>query len=567
VVVADPNPIEISAGRKERGAFFTPPAIADYLVRWAVRTPDTRVLDPTCGDGSFLTAAGQRLRSLGTEAHRLEDLVFGVDLYTPALEQASGILGGLGIDATLLSADFFTLTPPGQLFPSLPEFDAVVGNPPFIRYQQHIGESRRLSANAAQRQGVTLSGLASSWAAVLVHASAFLKPSGRLAMVVPAELLSVGYADPIRRWLTRRFGAVKLVVFEQLQFEDALENVVLLLAEGSGGCDAFAIHHVRTAEDLWNIQPLDGQAVALPTASKWNDLLLSTAERQLFRRIVDESYLELRIFGQPMLGTVTGANSFFTMTEDRRAALGLIPNRDVVPVCPAGTRHLEGVSFTAGDWRHLRDAGEAVWLLFPNEDSLTNPSAGLLTYFAEGERLGIPSRYKCQVRTNWRRPPAVSPPEMFFTYMSHRFPRLIRNQARTTFLNTMHGVRLRPEIPSVVAEALPLVSLNSVTLLGAELGGRSYGGGILKMEPSEAGALPVPALQVVLDAWQILSRERATLSRLMRQRLWTTVLARVDEVVLGEILELPPDEALAIHEAARSLRARRMIRSSGEAVA
>jgi L-serine dehydratase len=50
--------------------------------------------------------------------------------------------------------------------------DAVVGNPPFIRYQDHRGDARKRSAAAALAQGVRLSGLASSWAALLVHAVA-----------------------------------------------------------------------------------------------------------------------------------------------------------------------------------------------------------------------------------------------------------------------------------------------------------------------------------------------------------------------------------------------------------
>jgi adenine-specific DNA-methyltransferase len=562
LAIADPNAIDHELDRKNRGAFFTPPAIADYLVRWAVRDPAVRVLDPTCGDGSFLRAAGARLRSLGASDVELEDLVFGVDLHPPALEEASQVLTSETLDATLVHSDFFALTPPGQLFPSLPDFDAVVGNPPFIRYQQHTGESRRRSIQAAQRQGVHLTGLASSWAAILVHASAFLNRGGRLAMVVPAELLSVGYADPIRRWLTSRFGAVKLVVFERLQFSDAIENVVLLLAEGSGGCDAFSIHHVETADDLWNIQPMDGHAVALPSESKWNDLLLSSSDRQLFRRVVDTSYVELRQLGQPTLGTVTGANSYFALPESTRVSYGLRPGRDVVPVCPPGTRHLQGLVFTRADWRRLKEAGSPVWLLVPGAAELREPSDGLQAYFAEGVRQGIPSRYKCQVRSDWRRPPAVRAPDLFFTYMSHRFPRLIRNHAATTFLNTMHGLRLDDHVPRTILAALPLVALNSVTLLGAELGGRSYGGGILKMEPSEAGSLPVPSETVVLEAWAILARERIALARLMRQGLWTTVLARVDEVVLGEVLNLPASEAEALHRAALVLRGRRLVRGS-----
>src|SRR5439155_16602743 len=153
--------------------------------------------------------------------------VLGVDIYQPSLDRAATLLAQNGTAARLQSQDFFTLTPTGELFPSYEPFDAVIGNPPFVRYQQHVGQARLLSAQAALRQGVRLSGLASSWAAVLVHAGGFLHPEGRLAMVLPAELLTVGYAEPVRQWLRRRFAAVKLVFFERRQFADALENVVL----------------------------------------------------------------------------------------------------------------------------------------------------------------------------------------------------------------------------------------------------------------------------------------------------------------------------------------------------
>jgi adenine-specific DNA-methyltransferase len=43
--------------RKARGAFFTPPAIANFLAAWAVRDdPSAQVLDPSCGESVFLLA-------------------------------------------------------------------------------------------------------------------------------------------------------------------------------------------------------------------------------------------------------------------------------------------------------------------------------------------------------------------------------------------------------------------------------------------------------------------------------------------------------------------------------
>ena len=53
---------------KEKGAFYTPRSMAAFLVDWAVRLPTDVVLDPSCGDGEFLTESIRRLRELGANA-------------------------------------------------------------------------------------------------------------------------------------------------------------------------------------------------------------------------------------------------------------------------------------------------------------------------------------------------------------------------------------------------------------------------------------------------------------------------------------------------------------------
>jgi adenine-specific DNA methylase len=89
--------------------------------------------------------------------------------------------------------------------------DAIVGNPPFIRYQRFNGDLRKYALKICRQVGVDLPELSSSWAPFLIHATQFLKLGGRLAMVVPAEINHAAYAIPVIQYFLEKFRSIRTI--------------------------------------------------------------------------------------------------------------------------------------------------------------------------------------------------------------------------------------------------------------------------------------------------------------------------------------------------------------------
>jgi tRNA1(Val) A37 N6-methylase TrmN6 len=538
--------------RKTRGAYFTPAEVARFIAAWAIRAASDRVLEPSCGEAAFLTEAVTRLRALGLTDAGWPAALHGHEIHPQSAAIARQLLAELGAGASIAEGDFFVRE-------ARPEFDAVIGNPPFVRYQHFSGETRARALAAALRQGVRLSGLAASWAAFVVHAGAFLKPEGRLGLVLPAELLSVKYATEIRRFLLRRFARVRLVLFDHLVFPGVLEDVILLLAQGSGGTDHFEVYQAARPQDLMQSLGQDWVGFHPRPDAKWTSALLPPEVLALYSAVVEgDGFAPLAHWGGSFLGSVTGNNGFFALSPARARALRLPPH-ELLPISPPGGRHLSGLYFERTDWERLGQAGAATLLFAPGED----PSAAARRYIALGEREGVSNAYKCRVRTPWWRVPLVDRPDLFCTYMNHRRPRLLANQAGALVLNSIYGVRLSEPYRALGVRLLPLAALNSLSLLGAEIGGRIYGGGMLKHEPREIDALPVPAAALVEALAADLEALAPEVARLLALGEETRATARVDDLVLRHGLGLAREALDTLRAAREYLLDRRLTRGRG----
>lgn len=543
---------EPSETRKGRGAFFTPPTISRFMTEWALRSGQDVALEPSCGEAAFLLPAARRLCSLGALELALPEQLHGLDIHPDSVAEAGRLLAGQGFNATLTVGDFFDRE-------AHPSYDAVIGNPPYVRYQNFSGAPRLASLEAALRQGVRLNRLASSWAAFTVHASAFLKHDGRLALVLPAELLAVKYAAEIRRFLLRRFARLRLVLFETLVFPGVLEEVVLLLAEGSGGAGRFEVYQARDAEALHDVDAASWFGFTPREDESWTGALLPSQAYALYdETLAGQNFEMLSNWGQTYLGAVTGNNKYFCLTRSQVDGLGLT-EEELVRISPPGSKHLRGLTLCDAHWMELSRKDERCYLFAPG----SRPSRAAQRYIAEGESRGVHEAYKCQVREPWWQVPLARRPDLLFTYMNHDRPRLLRNAARVHLLNSLYGVCLHAERRELGDELLAVACLNSVTLLGAEIVGRSYGGGMLKHEPTEADRLPLPSWEVLHSIAPELLCLRDEIQYLLADNEVLEAVDRVDNLILRGCMGMSEAKIAAIRTARWTLQQRRMNRARG----
>lgn len=532
------------------GAFYTPAGLAEPLCRWAIRHREDTVLDPSCGEGAFLAAAADRLRALGGEAPAAARQIWGVDLDPRALARARGVLTSRHPalrEVPLLESDFFRFAREriGHL-----RFDAVVGNPPFLRTQGRPASAKRRELQMARELGTPLTAEASTWASFVAVAAGFVRPGGRLAMVVPREALFVNYARPLLSTLERRFADVRLVALGECWFDGALVKVALLLAEGVGPGTV----RLREASSLEGLQEPAGEGSGQSEMPSWVWGRIPGDCRAAAEAALDSKDLvPLTSLADLTIGVVTGDRDFFLLNADRARSAGLPP--EFLHRALSRPSQLVGAEVTRDDLIRMERQGEPVFLLTVPPD-YDGGCPALEAYLSEGTARGIDRRYKCRTRVPWYSVRRLGPaPQAFLGYLVKRRPRISANRAGAQSTNNLHRLRFRPPwdaAPTFLCAA----ALNAATVLTVELLGRVAAGGVLKIEPRDADRIRLPRPEALLGVPG--SAERSLrIDRALREGREAEAFAAADAWT-AQALGWDPEVLGRLRRASEALRDRRL---------
>jgi len=240
--------------RHKFGQHYTHEDIVDVINAFCIRRGDAVVLDPACGSGSFLVRAYHRKAMLDPSMRHQERItqIYGSDIALFAAHLATLNIAARDINEEenyprIARKNFFEVAKgrPFCLLPSglqddrrieevfLPDLDAVVGNPPYVR-QELI--PRRSAKNLKPMQakedlqelcarlwpGLKLGGRSDLHCYFWPAATAFLKDDGWFGFIVSSSWLDVEYGFALQEWALRHFK-IHAIIETQAEpwFEDA----------------------------------------------------------------------------------------------------------------------------------------------------------------------------------------------------------------------------------------------------------------------------------------------------------------------------------------------------------
>jgi len=511
--------------KRKFGKFKTPAQIAQFMAKWSIRDRHDVVLDPCTGSGILLYEAIRRLEDLGASGG-ISKNIYGVDIDPFAIENLANTLK---LHGNIFRADFLKVKPAKSIFVSeseakLPLVDVIICNPPYTRHQQISRYRKEEIAHIIESEaGVKISRLSSIYVHFLIHAAQFLKKDGRMAFLTPSNFLDVNYGVALKRFLVDNFRIASVIVFSEgeLLFPRVSTTACITLLERRSNKD-HVVKFLRTdlqfnsdelLELLGNGSLListdkasikNVPQLSLDPAKKWNHYFGNHPRRA-------KGFVPLGKFANVQRGIATGANKFFTLSDDMVEKLKL-ERRFLRPVLRK-TRDAPFYDFTNEDLLKLQMAGKRMWLLSFDRLEGEPVDSNTLRYVEMGERDGFHRRHLTRKRKVWYTCERRMPAPILFTYMSRRNPRFIFNKAGIVALNTFHMVYPSEEliIDRFGLEAF-LACLNSSRVYNSlRTVGRFYGGGLLKVEPKELEQVSV------LDLRRLKERDREILANLFRR--------------------------------------------------
>lgn len=465
--------------QKLNGVYYTPYKLASFICNLYKDCKISKILEPSCGQGVFIEA----LCNNGVINNVKE--VVGVEYDKTASTITKNKFKEFK-KVKIKNQDFLEYYKKNENS----KYDLIVGNPPYIRYQYLKEEQRINQSDILKKVGMKSNKLINAWVCFLVACVNLLNDNGKIAFVIPAEILQVAYAEELRMYLSKKLSKITLITFNSIIFPDIEQETLVLIGEKGNEEKGIRIIELNDLEDLDNFNYNEDVYQKMNhSKEKWLKYFISNKENELFDEIKkNKCFKKFSDFGIINVGITTGNNDYFSISDETSKKYEL--DNICLPLIGRSS-HAESIFFTKKDLENNIISGKKAKLVcFPDSDYNEYPEKNK-DYIKFGLDNQVNEGYKCSIRDKWYIVPSVWIPDAFFLRRNNVYPKFVLNQCDAVSTDTMHRIKF---YDNVNKEKVLLSYYNSISFAFTEICGRSYGGGVLEILPGEVGNIMLPDL-------------------------------------------------------------------------
>ncbi|RTY96040.1 N-6 DNA methylase [Flavobacterium sp. GT3R68] len=467
---------------KETGSYYTPYVLSEFLVKHIVKNyklKNYKILEPSCGDGSFVEALKNNLPI------NKKILIDICDINEEELLKSSDIL--------LSNKNFTVKVHLGDyLTKENDKFSIIIGNPPYISKNFLSKEQIELCKKVLDKSIDKYGEVKNIWPAFLIKATEELDEEGIICYVLPSELLQVKYTKPIRDFLLANYSRIEIFAFNELIFKGAEQDVVVFIGKKKSNPikNEVSFYQVEKLEDLKIPDFVEKHTnINRKRLDKWTNYILDEDELNFIESLVTKFKLQpIKEFcAKAEVGIVSAANDYFIRSKSEVEERMLT---DISKTILKKSSFLKNtIIFDIDELIKLNNENKPTQLILFENTRFKLQNKPFQKYILEGEKLKLNLRYKMKLRENWYTIPSVWHPEGFFVKRSHVFPKIIFNPVNALVTDSFYRIKMRD---SFSIETLTFCFYNTLTFILSELEGRFYGGGVLELTPSEFKNLNIP---------------------------------------------------------------------------
>jgi adenine-specific DNA methylase len=546
--------------KKKSGSFYTPDELIAVLTNWSIRSSEDNILEPSFGGCGFVEESMKRLIELGCD--KPESNIYGCDIDPNAFSFLDRLLPRR--NGNFLIGDF--LNKDISSFDGV-KFSVILGNPPYISHHNTTGQQKESARNCCSDLKLNISSRASLWAYFVVHSTKFLRHAGRMAFVLPGSFLQADYASEVRSHIQRHFDSISAIVLHDRLFlsEGTEENTVILLTDGFRESVKKTVpvnvSEAKTIDDLKLRMGMitDGKLAGSKFEVNVNRTLMNHKCKSLFDCISrSNECFEAGVLFSILIGIVTGDNSYFVISKGSAEDKFLYPQY-VRPVL-AKITDAPGLVLKKDDFLKTLNSDKPCLLI--NTSRLEkNKDKHIRDYLASYPRSKRKSIKTFRRRKVWHSPDDFRIPDAFFTYMKQECPRIVLNDHKINCTNSIHRIYFNRAIAPEKYRLVALSLLTSFSQLSAEVEGKGYGSGVLKLEPNSVKRIKL--LIPAIEDYAALDQAFKIADGYLRSGNAQKAIATADDFILRKIEERDEVDYRSVFQAEleRAQRRRQHIRT------